>query len=358
VSLVLIAGALAAVVVATLLLPYPLIRRGAAWRRYLWLNLALLPVAFFVIVPAMLGYAGKTFIATRPDERGYAGPRLDGGGAWILQSRESLRAEGAAGTAPAPSVPPLQLVTADGVRLRAFFVPSHRAAIGASAVLVHGLFRGALELERAGALLRERGVHVLLLELRNHGGSERAAPSFGLRESEDVLAAVAWLRGDPRTRDDRIVVHAVSLGTVAATLAAPRIPDLAGLLLDAPVLDPLATAHAMLGEDRPPRRSALPQPFRSLGLAALELWCGFSFADIDCESALRQVPPGAAVLLIGGDQDERVPAATLHAAAALVPAAQREVWLVAECGHCEAIERAPDEYARRIDAWLARARAR
>lgn len=354
-KLILLTAAISALVFAVLTLPFPLVRRTRqAWRRYLWLNLALLPVDFLVVTPAMLGFAGMSFLGTRPDERGYTGPRLAENGEWIAQSRESLGAERASGTFAPPTVEPTMLVAADGVPLRTFFVPTHRTRLRVSAVLVHGLFRGALELEPVGAMLRELGVDVLLLELRNHGGSGRAAPSFGLRESQDVIAAAHWLRQQKRTRDDHLVLFAVSLGTIAASLAAPQIEELAGIAFDAPVLDPLETAHAMLGDESHPRRPAFPEPFRSLSLTALQLWCGFWFDEIRVRDALLELPRDLPVLVVGGGLDTRVPPANVHAFANNLGDA--EVRIVPDAGHGTAFVEHGDHYMRWLAEWLVRVR--
>src|SRR5690606_27046480 len=190
-------------------------------------------------------------------------------GTWIEQTRESLRA------GPPPVTPPaqeLRLVAEDGVSLRAFFVPAAAPARDIDAVLVHGLFRGGLEIETVGRWLRAAGCDVLLLELRNHGGSGRAPAGFGMTEARDVRAAAAWFDARPGAGERRVLLFGVSLGSVAVALAAPNVPRLRWLVLDAPVVDPAATARRMLaaGPRRLEGRMGLPEPFVSLTLAWVE----------------------------------------------------------------------------------------
>jgi pimeloyl-ACP methyl ester carboxylesterase len=113
------------------------------------------------------------------------------------------------------------------------------------AVLVHGIFRGALEIETPGAMLRDLGGEVLLLELRNHGGSEKAPITFGRDEMLDVLTAAEFLQARPEAAGRPLVFFGVSFGTAAAALAAPQLRDLDGLVLDAPMDDLRATARRL-----------------------------------------------------------------------------------------------------------------
>ena len=354
---------LGALVVAGLVLTLLL---ALVWRplrgwRLLWVNLALLPVHAVLLLPFVLGFIGSRWIGTRPDERAYPGPRLDATGRFVFQSRASLRG---AATRPAVALlPPVEqhlLTGSDGVRVRAFFVPAAQPT-GLAAVLVHGLFRGALELETVASLLHEQGVDVLLLEMRNHGGSERAPATFGLTEQRDVLAATAFLRGDPRTRDRKLLLFGVSLGTVAVMLAAPEVPGLAGVMLDAPVTDVLATAHRMLSarRDKEPRRPGIPQPLRSLALDSIEIWSGFAFQDIQPAAALGRVPATVPLLCVAEGEDDRIPPDEVRAFVASLPGRDvaRDVWVVPGAGHGTAWESHAAEYRAHVLAWLDRVRS-
>src|SRR5262249_50522778 len=121
--------------------------------------------------------------------------------------------------------------TEDGVSIRAFHVAPKTGPPSCSVVLVHGLFRGGLELEAPATIFRDLGAETLLVEMRNHGGSGRASPTFGFNEKKDVLAAVAWLRSAPERAGRPLVLYAVSLGTAAVMRAAPEIPGLSGIVL-------------------------------------------------------------------------------------------------------------------------------
>ena len=83
-----------------------------------------------------------------------------------------------------------RFASTDGVTLCAFRLEAKQEPPVAVAVLVHGLFRSAMELEPVAAMLHEQGCECWLLDLRNHGGSSRAPFTGGLRELADL--GVLW----------------------------------------------------------------------------------------------------------------------------------------------------------------------
>jgi hypothetical protein len=381
----------AALTLATLLLAtlwrgvLLLLRRPAPGyvRRALRWHAGLLVAHAFATVPLALGFVGARFVGTRGDERSWRGPRIAADGRWLVQTRESLAAERerartgteavAAELDAAAERRAVFLEARDGVRLRGFLVPpraepaapaSPAAPVAATsaaaprfmAVLVHGLYRGGLELEPVGAMLRELGGEVFLLELRNHGGSGRARPTYGRDEALDVLAAADFLRARPEAAGRPLVVFAVSLGTAAAALAAPGIPDLAGLVLDAPLEELRATADRMLAGGRGRRGIGLVQPFRAVALWSAEHLAGVPFDEVRPIDVLARLPPDLPVLLIAAGLDERSPPDVARAILAALPAApdRKELWLVPDAEHGKVWLTAPADYRRHLERFVAR----
>ncbi len=312
-----VAGAL---LVCTLLLAVVLwtvlylagVRPTRFWRRVLWAHLGLAVLHLGLTVPLTFGWLGSHMAGTRRDEAGYTGPRADADGSWLVQTRASLAAGDDRGD---PLGETVTLTAGDGLSLRAFWVPPTRSPARATVVMVHGLFRGGLELEPVGAMLRELGCAVLLLELRNHGGSGEAVTTFGAGEAQDVIAAADWVRSRPGSADVPFVLFGVSLGTAAIGMALPHLPRVDGVILDAPIDSVLQTADRMFATAPKPGRRGLhlPHPFRWLVLQSLQLWSGVRFADCCPGDGLRQLPPTTPVLLVGGGQDRRVPPTAVHA---------------------------------------------
>lgn len=209
-----------------------------------------------------------------------------------------------------------------------------------------------------GAMLRELGCEVWLVEMRNHGRSARAPATFGLGDADDLVAAIAELREQGRLAGAPLVLFGVSLGSVTAALAAPRIPDLAGLVLDAPMEDLTAAGHRMLGRTRNEGRrvTELWQPWRSLTFVALEWWSGFAFADVRPLTALTAVPPAAAALVIGAGDDDRSPPAVAEMVfdALPMPALKKELWIRPGSGHGRVWLDDPAGYRQRLARLLQR----
>lgn len=338
-----------------------LLRRPAPrfWKQTLKWHAGLFALHLFVTVPLLFAVQITRFVGTRSDERSYGGPRIAEDGRWLLQTRETLAAEKAGKSEVPPAVQAaaaaraVSLVARDGVKLRAFVVPSavtDRPRF--AAVLIHGLFRGALEIETPGAMLRDLGGEVLLLELRNHGGSGRAAPTFGRDEAQDVLAAVDFVRTRPHAQGRPLVLYAVSLGTAAAAIAAPQVPDLGGIVLDAPMDDLAATAQRELRSGD--FWQSIREPWASLILFFARHLRGVPIDEVKPREALVRLHPRVPVLFIGAGHDERMPPETIRGLFATLPTApdRKELWIEPEATHGKVWVKAPEEYRRRLGTFV------
>jgi alpha-beta hydrolase superfamily lysophospholipase len=331
----------------------------------LWLHVVLVPLHLFVTFPAALGWVGSRSIGTRPHERAYAGPRLSADGALSIQTWDSLAAESRGERsvdreiALAAAARAVSIASTDGVVLRAFRLPAPKEPPRATVVLVHGLFRSAMELEPPAAMFHRAGCETLLLDLRNHGGSSRAPATFGLRESDDVVAACAFARAQRDRETTPLVVFGVSLGTAAVALALPRVPGVAGLVLDSPMDDLLSAGHRMLAFRRAGDQRnffELWEPFRTLTLTAVGLWSGFRLGDVRPIESLASLPASVAVLVVGGGDDDRMPPETVQAVydALSMPTGRKELWIRAGSGHGHVWTDEPAGYEQRLRALLQR----
>jgi pimeloyl-ACP methyl ester carboxylesterase len=298
------------------------------WKRALTVNALLVPVHLFVVAPAVLAWFVETRAGTRGDERAYAGPRIGRDGTWMLQTRDLLKAESKGLAVPDSALvegakaATVSFGTVDGILIRGFLVVPKASPPRCTVVLVHGLFRGGLEIETPASMFRDLGAEVLLVEMRNHGGSGRASPTFGFREKLDVLAAVSFLRRDAARAARPLVLYAVSLGTAAVMRAAPEVTPLAGLVLDAPMEDLLQTAHLMAAEKPTPGHRApdLWQPWRSLTFTAIEIWSGFRFRDVRPVDDVARLPASVPALVMGGSEDVQMPPDSVRRVWERVPA--------------------------------------
>jgi dienelactone hydrolase len=95
--------------------------------------------------------------------------------------------------------------TRDGLRLAAAYVPSRNGA----AVIAYPTRQGKPCHAR---LLARHGYGVLLLDARGYDGSEGTANLFGWSGTQDIDAAVAWLRQRREVSDERVGGIGFSVG--------------------------------------------------------------------------------------------------------------------------------------------------
>ncbi|MEC9047962.1 MAG: alpha/beta fold hydrolase [Planctomycetota bacterium] len=338
------------------------------WRVALQVHLALFPLHLFVTFPAAIGYVGSQLIGTRGDEGSYAGPRVLPSGELQVQTTSTLRAERAAGgpalddaTLAAVAGRTHRVATSEGVALRVYCIEPVDAEPQFVALLVHGLFRSSMELEPVAKMLRQRGGEVWLMDQRNHGSSSRAPFTGGLRESDDVVAVVDYMRRQPGRAERPLVILGVSLGTVAVALALPRLDGVAGVVLDAPIDDLTAAAHRMMTFRRPgDRRSSLYmyEPWRSLIVTAIGWWSGFSMSDVRPIEVVATMPHDLPVLVVAEELDDRAPPDSVENMFVRMPQHEgtKELWRVGDVGHAKAFRERPAEYDEALGRLLARLR--
>ncbi len=107
-----------------------------------------------------------------------------------------------AGDAAKAAVSDTQLTAGDGARLHALVAPLKGSAKGV--VLVHMLGREAADWKYLGERLGKAGLQTIAVDLRGHGRSDKAGqellPGDYPQMTQDVAAAVAWLRGQGATQ--------------------------------------------------------------------------------------------------------------------------------------------------------------
>lgn len=305
-------------------------------------HLIVAPLAILICGPVALAYFATHRTLTRGDETFYSGPSIDQDGRWI---RVEKRGRDAKSETLEPNSHVVSLRSSDGVSLRGYFVPPPaETPTRAVAVVVHGLFRGAWEIEPVGMMFRELGVAVLLLELRNHGASEAAVCTFGDLERRDVIAAAEYVRTRPETAKLPLVLFGVSLGSAAVSLALESIvPPPDAVILDSPMASLRAAADRMLGD-----RIAMPQPFRQTLELGLSWVGGVRFDATIPAQAVASLDPSIRLLVIGCEKDETMPPGDAKRVFDAANVRHKELWIVPGAGHGKAWIDAKDEYRARL----------
>jgi uncharacterized protein len=132
-------------------------------------------------------------------------------------------------------VPPLatneqeiSLKASDNVRIAASYFPT-ATPDAPTILLLHGNGASRAQFREQVTWLNGAGFAAMTLDFRGHGESQATQKSFGLFESRDAEAAMAWLKA--RNAKMKVGVIGISLGGAAALL-----PDKGPLNADAMIL--------------------------------------------------------------------------------------------------------------------------
>lgn len=236
----------------------------------------------------------------------------------------------------------VRFATADGLTLDGWFIPEQGAR--RTIVICHGAGANKGNFVWFVGPLRGHGYNVLMFDFRAHGASDGRVATYGIREQEDVLAAVAWLKRERPAESELIVGLGSSQGALALALAAAR-----DRRIDAVVLDSPFTGPRDLMRDN---AAALPIIGPLLADWCLALASAQTATDFFSPSAEQAVAAlgNRPVFVVHGSDDFIMPAAhsvRLHAAAA----GPRELWM-GPGPHSNIITSVPDEYARRLFTFL------
>jgi fermentation-respiration switch protein FrsA (DUF1100 family) len=197
----------------------------------------------------------------------------------------------------------IELVTSDGLRLLAWYVPPPEG----KPVLIYFHGNGGNIGYRSPRLseFTSAGLGVLMPEYRGYGGNEGQPTEVGLYA--DATAAMAFLQSEG-VGAERIIVYGESLGTGVATRVASE-HQVAALVLEAPYTSITAMA-------------ALQFSFLPVNLMLSDRY----------DSLSRIAEVRAPILIFRGERDEIVPPAL---GCELFEAARepKEFWAVPEAGH-------------------------
>lgn len=238
-----------------------------------------------------------------------------------------------------------RFANAHGTLLEAWFVPGADSRL--IVVLLHGYAASKAALLPAARVLHQFGYGAFLVDFYGSGGSAGSGTTIGVKEAEDVAAAVAYiLRKWP---DQKIVLYGFSMGGAAAMRAiAERGVNADGIIVEATFDSLLSAAQNRF------RAVGLPgSPFAELLLFWGSVQNGVNFFSHDPADYGRAVHLPA--LVLHGERDDR---ATLGEARRIARAMGVNAQFIAYPGvaHMPIVEARPQQWRRDVAAFLEKIR--
>ncbi len=130
------------------------------------------------------------------------------------------------GTVAPPVSGDVSLRAADKTRIQAVYDPAEGSTAGPAVLLIHDYMADSKQWDASVESLRERGYHVLRIDLRGHGRSDPyGKPALPLIQTDpdaapqDVDAGLEWLEARPEVDGDRIGIVGAGLGANLAFVA-------------------------------------------------------------------------------------------------------------------------------------------
>ena len=245
-----------------------------------------------------------------------------------------------------------------GILLRGWFIPAQSSRINeqnrrleacrGTVVLVHGLNRSRAEMLSRAVFLAKNGYNALLFDLRHHGESGGKISSLGYYESNDVLAALNYLR-EQRHLECPVGLWGVSMGATASLLAFSRSPEVNCAIADSPFLsfENTIVHHAQLF-------LGLPRfPIVDLILFFTSYQLRIQMKDFDMRKTVREIGPRP-ILFVAGTADRRMPPEIARTLYGIASSPQKEILIVDGAKHGEAYRTDPVNYQQVVLGFLAR----
>lgn len=233
----------------------------------------------------------------------------------------------------------------DAKRLHGVFVPCENAR--GTLVFFHG-YRSCYAIDFAGAMrfYHERGLNLLICEQRAHGKSQGQFLTFGAKERYDVQSWTNYL-GSIFGTDHPVILTGLSMGATTVLMASEldHMVSVRGIIADCGFTSPEAICrHVAKNRMHLPANLVLP----CLDLIT-RLFCGFRLRECSTVQAVQNTD--IPIFFIHGKDDDFVPCYMTEEAYAACKS-EKEVLYVAGAGHGLSFVTAPEEYKKRLTAFL------
>ena len=207
-------------------------------------------------------------------------------------------------------------------------------------ILTHGTPGNRVSMVSRAAFLYKHGYNVLLFDFQSYGRSQGVLSTLGMVESEDILAAIMYLKTRSDTSSSKIGVLGLSMGATAAVLAAAHSSAILALVAESCPVD----ATRVPGDV--PNEAA-----READQALVEQIYGVDITRARPIDAIGKFAGRTAVFLINGDADTITPLNGMHALYQNA-GSPRQNWVVPGAGHAGAFDMDTAGYEARAEAFF------
>jgi pimeloyl-ACP methyl ester carboxylesterase len=265
----------------------------------------------------------------------------------VIHPARKVEAHSLSEYAFAPVTETVHFTSADGTPLAAWFVPAAQTP-ASTVVLLHGWGRSRAEQLPKADFLHRAGYNVLLLDFRNRGESGGAEVTMGAREPLDIRAAVDYALTRPEVDPNRVALAGVSLGSSAGILAMQDDPRIKTIISESSFAD----LNSVVSTGFEHFIHLPPFPFAPVTVWIAERRLNAGIGGIRPVDAIARIGDRPA-LIIHDLEDRDIPADSgkrLYAAAS----GPKEFWEIPGASHAQGYKAQPQEYERRVLAFLAR----
>ncbi|MDD5557522.1 MAG: alpha/beta fold hydrolase [bacterium] len=253
----------------------------------------------------------------------------------------------------------VRFLSLDGVELRGIFVQANGGR-GGTIVFAHEVGAGLNSYERYCAFLLEAGYNIFSFDFRGQH-AERGMhynPTQWASENEyyDLLGAIAYVSGRPDVDADRIGLFGVSRGATTCLCVLGRNPGVRAVVCDGA----FSTRETLVSYVRKWAPIYFPPLFARrlpgfviaylswLGLKAAQRRLGLKLLTIEWSLRRNTTIP---VFIIHGQKDNYIDSRHARWLYDRIRAS-KEMWIVPGARHNEAVLLAPDEYRKRVTAFV------
>lgn len=234
--------------------------------------------------------------------------------------------------APPDGYEAVSLITEDGVKLAAWYAPPENGAV---LILVAGASGTRKSMRSYATMLREHGFGILSLDLRGHGESEGNSNQYGWEGTQDIGAAVNFLREQEEVLS--IGGLGTSLGGEILLGAASSYPEIQAIVSDGASFRSVEE-YTALSYQRPLYRNFTTRVLY-FGVA---LFSGDE-PPLPIHKSIVAAPNTHFLFIAGDDNNVEVDYNEYFA-----DLTGGDLWIAPRVGHVQAFGHYPEEYTQRV----------